>query len=454
MRESTSYLTEGPIARPLMKLATPMIVAFSFQTSFNFVDRYFVSRLGDVATAAIGMAFVVQLIFIALGSGMGMGLNSFISRNLGARRKDRAVSAALHSFLLALALGILFGALGLLTQRSIFRLLGAEGRLLGYITEYLTVLFFFAPVYLLSMLSNNIFRGWGDTVYPMKFMITGTALNIVLDPILIFGWAGVPAMGIKGAALATGISRLLAFLYSLYVLVVKGKPERLKMPRFRFDWGIIRGIFQVGFPASIGQILTSLTLSLIFVILRSYGDSARAAYTIAFTYEMVAFLPVIGIGQAIAIMTGHNYGAKKYHRIQQIYYTGLKIALGMMLAVSLVVSAAPDTFAGVFARSPEVRHLTAQTLRILAFGYIFNGVFMCTVTSFQGLGLGSYQLIATLIKMFALMLPLAYLGSLLWGVLGVWGGILTANILMAIILFSWFQYMYHRQLLRGKIVTL
>jgi len=447
-------LLNGSITPLLLKLSTPMIVAFSFQTSFNFIDRYFVSRLGDVSTAAIGMAFIIQLIIIALGSGMGIGLNSYISRNLGAGKTGRAIQATLHSFLIALVLGGAISIIGLLTHIYIFQLLGASGELLKAISEYLTIIFIFAPIYLLGMLSNNIFRGWGDTIRPMKFMLTGTLLNIILDPIFIFGWGFIPGMGIKGAALATGISRSIAVLYTLFILFIKEIPIKLKLSDIHFDWRIISGIFQVGFPASIGQILTSFSISLIFIILRNYGDEARAAYTIAFTYEMIAFQPVIGIGQAIAIITGHNYGAQQYQRIQKIYFTGIKITVAIMLLISVIVSTAPHFFSSVFARSPRVLQLTTMALRIMAPGYLFSGISLCTTTSFQGLGLGKYQLMATIFRIFALILPFAWIGSLIWSINGVWTGMLFANFVMAIFLLAWFRNLYYKKLIKGKIKTL
>ncbi len=452
---NTKYnLLEGSIVRPLFKLAAPMVIAFGFQTSFNFIDRYFVSRLGDVATAAIGMAFIIQLIIIAVGAGMGMGLNSFISRSLGAKREKNAISAALHNFILAISIGIVIAIIGLVIHKPIFKVLGAQGYLLQSISDYLTIFFFFAPIQLMAMMSNNIFRGWGDTVYPMKFMLTGTLLNIILDPILIFGWWVFPELGIKGAALATGISRFIALLYTFYVLLIRKNPTALRWSVFRFNWQIIRGIFQVGLPASIGQILTSLVLSLIFLILKPYGNDARAVYTIAFTYEMVAFLPVIGIGQAIAIMTGHNYGAEKYSRVKKIYFTGIKLAIGMMALVTVVISIDPELFAGIFAQSNTVLKEASIALRILAPGYLFNGIFLCTATSFQGLGLGNYQLGSTLIRMFIFLLPLAYLGSVLWSLNGVWIGILVANILVGGIMMLWHHQLYQRRLIKGKVQTI
>jgi len=288
----------------------------------------------------------------------------------------------------------------------------------------------------------------------MKFMLTGTLLNIILDPIFIFGWGFIPGMGIKGAALATGISRSIAVLYTLFILFIKEIPIKLKLSDIHFDWRIISGIFQVGFPASIGQILTSFSISLIFIILRNYGDEARAAYTIAFTYEMIAFQPVIGIGQAIAIITGHNYGAQQYQRIQKIYFTGIKITVAIMLLISVIVSTAPHFFSSVFARSPRVLQLTTMALRIMAPGYLFSGISLCTTTSFQGLGLGKYQLMATVFRIFALILPFAWIGSLIWSINGVWTGMLFANFVMAIFLLAWFRNLYYKKLIKGKIKTL
>ena len=454
MKRPSTQLTEGPIARNLWKLAIPMMVAFAFQTSFNFVDRYFISRLGDTATAAIGMAFVVQLIIIALGSGIGMGLNSYISRNLGAGKKEIAISAALHSFLLAISHGILITILGLLTQHQLFLFLGARGELLADILDYLTVLFYFAPIYLLSMISNNIFRGWGDTVYPMKFMIVGTFLNIVLDPILIFGWGPIPAMGLKGAALATGLARTASFLYNLFVLVIRKKPAPLSFAFFRFRLTIVKGIFQVGFPSSVAQILNSLTLMMIYFILKRFGTAPRSAYIIAYTYEVVVFLPVMGLAQAMAIMVGHNYGAKNYRRIRQVYFTGLRISLSIMVVLSGVILLFPQALAAVFARSNQVLEMTTTALKILAPGYLFRGVFMCTIASFQGIGLGRHQLMAMIIKMAGMLIPLAYLGAYWWGIPGVWWGIFLANLLSSIVMFLWFHLLYHYRLIRGKVITL
>lgn len=447
----TDQLLTGSIFRQLFKLATPMIIGFFFITSYNFIDRFFVSRLGDLAIAAIGMAFTVQLIMISLGSGIGVGVNSFISRNLGSQKENVSVDAALHTFVLALAIGIAFTTLGLLIQKQLFEFLGAEGELLKFIMDYLTIIFIFAPVTLLSMLSSGIFQGWGDTISPMKFMMVGTVLNLILDPLLIFGFGPFPELGIAGAALASGIGRSISLLYMLFVLFIQKRPTQLIISKFKFSWQIVKGILQVGFPSSLSQILTSVAMGFIFLILKPFGDDARAAYTIVFTYEIVIFLPAIGVSQAITILTGHNFGAGLINRVKEIYHKGIMVSFSMMTLTSVIILISPRTFASVFAQSSEVLDISALALRITAVGYLFVSLYFCSIASFQGLGMGRQYLIANIFRMFILQIPFAFIGGLLFKLTGVWIGLMAVNILSSFILYKWFFYLFNRRIVTGDI---
>lgn len=428
-----------------------MIVGFFFITSYNFIDRFFVSRLGDLAVAAIGMAFLVQLILIALGSGIGIGVNSFISRNLGGDREDISIDAALHTFILAGSIGLVFSVLGLVSQNMLFQMLGAEEQLLHLITDYLTIILIFAPIILLSMFTSGIFQGWGDTISPMKFMMVGTISNLILDPLLIFGLGPFPELGIKGAAIASGSGRSISLLYTLFVLFVKKKPIRLSFSKFKFNWKIITGIFQVGFPSSLSQILTSVAMGFVFLILKPFGDEAKATYTIVFTYEVVIFLPAIGVSQAIMILTGHNFGARLYERIKEVYHKGIILSFSMMSLAALIILIFPNIFASVFAQSDEVLRISTEALRITAFGYLFVSVYFCSIASFQGLGLGRQYLMANIFRLFLLQIPLAFVGALAFGLTGVWIGLMAVNILSAIIFYKWFMYVYDRKIVTGYI---
>ena len=452
--KSARDLTEGSVIKHVFRLAIPMIIAFIFVTGYNFVDRYFVAQLGDVATAAIGMAFIVQLMMISIGSGLGSGINSFISRSLGAGKTDQAVNGALHGILLALIIGLAFTVGGLLSQRMLYRAMGADGELLELITAYLTVIFLFTPVNILTMFCSSIFQGWGDTMSPMKFMLLGNILNLILDPLLIFGLGSIPAFGIMGAALATGIGRLVALSYVAVKVIGQKQPIKLSFKGFKYQPSILTGIFQVGLPSSISQILTSTAMGFIFFVLTPYGEFAKAAYTIVFTYEMVVFLPSIGIAQAVVILTGHNFGAQKLDRVNKVYFTGILVAASLMIIPALVIILFPTFFAGIFAQDPEVLTIASGALQITIFGSIFYSINMSSVASFQGLGLGRHYLVANIVRLYVLLVPGVFLFSYLLGLEGVWIGLLVVNITSAVVLFAWHRYIFHFKVRAGSVKAL
>ena len=453
-QRDNSELLSGSILKHVFRLALPMIVAFMFVTSYHFIDRYFVSQLGDVATAAIGMAFIVQMVVIAIGVGVGSGVNSYIARNLGAGDEETAKSTVKHAFYLAAGIGAVLGIAGLILQKPLFLMLGAEGELLELIVAYLTIIFIFTPVNLLAVVLNNVYQGWGDTMSPMKFMLLGNFLNLIFDPLLIFGYGPFPELGIAGAGYATAIGRCAALLYLFYKLLIQHRPVQVSLTGFRPDRRIIRGIFQVGFPSTLSQVLTSVAMGFVFWVLNPFGTDARTVYTIVFTYEMVVFLPAIGISQAVSILTGHNFGARQLDRVNQTYGTGIAVAFGMMAVPAAIIFLSPHTFAGIFARDPHVLELAARALRITAAGFAFSSIYLCSVASFQGLGLGRQYLIANLMRLYFLQVPFTYFGAQLLQLDGVWGGLMAVNIISALVLLIWHRYIFNYQILSGKIQPL
>ncbi|RMG69028.1 MAG: MATE family efflux transporter [Calditrichaeota bacterium] len=341
--------------------------------------------------------------------------------------------------------------MGLLIQRPLFHALGASEPVLALVTNYLTIIFLFAPLILLLMFTNSVFQGWGNTVFPMIFMLTGTISNLVLDPLLIFGLGPFPRLEMQGAALATGLGRVLALSIAVVVLFLYHKPTRVRFSGFQFDWNIVSGILKVGLPSSVSQILTTIAMSIIFLILKPYGPNAKAVYTIVFTYEVVVFLPAIGVSQAIIIMTGHNFGARLLDRVRRIYWSGTLIALGMMGTTSIIIFLFPHFFAGIFARSREVHQMATTALRISAVGFAFISFYLCSVASFQGLGLGRQYLLANMTRLYVLEAPLAFVGSHWLGLNGVWTGMAMGNIFSALLLVIWYLFIFRRQVVTGKV---
>lgn len=471
-----NQLLEGSILKHVVRLATPMIIAFAFITSYHYIDRYFVSRLGDLATDAIGLAFTLQIIIIAIGTGVGSGINSFVARNIGAGNIRVAKNAIWHAFALGIGIGLMITVVGLLIERPLFRLLGAEGAELRMILDYLTVILLFAPVSMTGVFANSLFQGWGDTMSPMKFMLTGNLLNLILDPLLIFGFGpypdmgwfsrllehipdpgamlgmgDIPQMGMMGAALATGLGRTASLIYILIRMFLQHRPVKLSPGDFQPSREIVQGVFQVGAPSSLSQILNGVAMMFIFFVLDPFGVNAKAAYTIVFTYEMIIFLPVIGISQAVVILTGHNFGAQLFDRLRRTYRTGIMAASMMMIFSAGIIALWAPTFAGIFARSEAVLRIGIEALRIVAVGDMFIGIYMCSVASFQGLGLGRQYLWANLLRLYVLQIPFALLGAYLFQLQGVWVAMAVVNVISAGAVYLWHQHLFRRWIVTGVV---
>jgi len=441
LRTHPKEILSGPILKTLLKLSIPNIIAMSFHTAFNFVDRLFVSRLGELEFGALGMAFTVQSVLIAIGSGTGIGTASLIARYIGAGKQREANNAAEHTLLIILLLAVLISLCGPLLAPSFFRLLGASEAMLPYILGYINIILYGSFFQLFTMIGNGILRGEGNTVTPMRVMVSGTLINIVLDPVLIFGLGPLPALGVRGAALATVAGRAVSSAI-LAVALFKGRNivrlESLRDVRlFRFDTGIIRGIFGVGGPTVVSHLTHSLGLSLLFVIIRPYGDMAKAAFTMGFTYQQIAILPLIGLASGNMTMTGQNYGARNMERIARIFKTALLFSLALISCFSLIFILTRGMLPRIFSSNTEVIRIGKTLLLIFSVGFPpLAGRIMLT-GFFQGLGRGFRALFLNLSQMVLFAIPLALLLSRLIGLEGVWTGMVLGNLLSMLLGLVW-----------------
>jgi putative MATE family efflux protein len=427
----------GPILRTLLKLSVPTIIAMSFHTAFNFVDRLFVSRLGELEFGALGMAFTVQSVLIAIGSGTGIGTASLIARCIGASRHKEANNAAEHTLLIILLLAALVSLCGPLLAAPFFRLLGASEVMLPYILSYINVILYGSFFQLFTMIGNGILRGEGNTVTPMRVMVAGTLVNIILDPVLIFGLGPLPALGVRGAALATVAGRAVSSVMLAAALFWGDNIVRLKMRLFRFDATIIRGIFAVGVPTVVSRLTHSLGLSLLFVLIRPYGDMAKAAFTMGFTYQQIAVLPLIGLASGNLTMTGQNFGARNFARIALILKKAMGFSLALMSCFSLVFILARGALPRIFSSNQEVIRIGKTMLLIFSLGFPFLAGRIVLTGFFQGLGKGFRALFLNLAQMVLFAIPLALLLSLVIGLEGVWIGIVLGNVLSVFLGLLW-----------------
>ena len=437
MKTRPKEILEGPILKVLLRLSVPSIIAFAFHTTFNFVDRLFVSRLGEVELGALGMAFTVQSVLLAIGSGTGIGASSLIARLIGSGKQKEANSAAEHVFLIIIGMSLLLTIAGPLLSRPVFILLGASEDMLPHILGYINIILFGSFFQFFAMIGNGILRGEGNMVKPMQVMLLGTAVNIVLDPVLIFGLGPIPALGVRGAAIATVTARAVSCLLLAVSLFGRRNIIQIMLRNFRYRAKYIKGIFAVGGPGIVSQLTMSLGLSLLFVLLRPFGDAAKTAFTMGFTYQQVAILPLLGIAQGVLTMTGQNYGAGNFHRVRAVVGRALLFAAGLMTAFGLLFIVAREPFVRVFTSDPNILSIGKTMMLIFSLGFPFLSGRIILSSFFQGLGMGFKALILNAAQMILFAIPLAILLSSLIGLPGIWTGMVVANTLTSLAGLLW-----------------
>lgn len=439
LKTTPQDILEGPILKTLVRLAIPTIVAFIFHTGFNFIDRFFVSRLGEIEFGALGMAFSLQMVLIATGSGLGIGTSSLISRLVGAKEFENANKAADQALLLILLCTLVATIGGLAVVRPLFHLLGASEQMYPFIIDYITVILYGAAFQFFSMIGNGILRGEGDTVTPMRVMLTGTFINIILDPLLIFGYGPFPEMGVRGAAVATVTARALSCLVLVFSYFSHRNIVKPTLNLLRAEFALMRGIIVVGGPAVIGNLLHPIGMATMFFLLRTYGDASKAALTMGLTYQQIAILPIIGVASATLTMAGQNYGAAQLHRIRELNTRAVVFCMILLSGVTMIFILGSSSFARVFSDSPEVIAISQAMLIITSLGFPFIGTRIVQASLFQGIGMGVKALLLNGSQVLIFSLPCAWLMSRWFGLNGIWFGMTAGIVVAAIVGMLWMK---------------
>ena len=432
-------LTKGSITKNIFALSLPMMLAFMLHTGFNIVDTIYVGKLSALALAAISITFPVIFLIIALASGVGIGVTSLIARLLGAGRKRDADNAAEHALLLAFILGFFFTVFGLTFSRPLFILIGATPEMMPLVMDYVKIIFGGSFFMFFAFMSNSILRGEGDMKTPMKIMMLGTILNVILDPLLIFGIGPFPRMEIAGAALATIISRSIAAVVILSYLLRNKAHIKLDLRNFRFKFSIIKDILSIGIPASLSQAVMSIGMFFMMKIISYFGSFAIAAYGLANRLDMVALLPAIGISTAVITIVGHNVGAGNFERAEKTTWIATLITMIFMEVIGLMFFLFPEFWISIFSTNPEIIAYGVSYIRIISLLYMLIGVSMIIPSAFQGAGIGYPSIILSALRLLILSVPLAYFLSKPYGIMGVWYGIAISIIITSIVSTIWFR---------------
>lgn len=439
-------MLRDPIAPALARLVLPLIPGTLSIVLFNLADTYFVGQLGADPLAAMSFSFPIVLVSGGLSMGLGIGTSALVSRKIGSGDERGAAMISSHAHLLVLLVTSLLAVIGLLTIEPLFRALGAGSRTLPLIRDYMRVWYMGLPFVLVPMIGMNVLQARGDTRVPGAALTGAVFLNILLDPLLIFGWGPVPAMGIAGAAWATVIGRASS---AVVILLVVWRRDRMLTRAIGGLRVVVRswaGILRLGVPAAAANILLPISMGVITRLVSAFGTDAVAGFGAATRVESFALVFTLALSMIVTPYVGQNAGAGKGPRVR----TGFRVSAVFSLAwggmVLVVFLAAARVIAGAFSDSAAVTDGATAYLRTVALSYGLLGIVNLGTAAFNGLQKPLRAAGVAALRLFVLLIPLAWLGRELGGLQGLYWGVATGNVLAGVASFIWFDRSARRML--------
>ena len=436
-------MSEGKL---LMNMALPMIASMLVQALYNVVDSIFVSQVSESAVTALSLAFPIQNMQIGFAVGIGVGVNSLLSKSLGERNQEAANRAAGNGLILMLIITVLFMAFGLFGVRPYYEMQSTVRETVEGGIAYSQICCILTLGVFLSILGERLLQSTGRTVYTMITQSTGAIINIILDPILIHGWFGAPAMGIAGAAVATVIGQWAAAVM-VWFFNFKFNPEvQLGLRYLRLDGKTVRQILTVGVPSIVMNGIGSVMNFGMNQILQGFTETATGVFGVYFKLQSFFFMPLFGLNNAAISIIAFNYGAKKPQRITKTLKIACAVAFGLMMAGFLAFQLVPDVLLGLFNPSDAFLSIGRAALRTISWSFPVAAFCIVLGASFQALGNGIYTTITSLCRQMLVLLPVAYLLSLTGDVEKVWLSFLVAEVASAAATFYFFRRIYREKI--------
>lgn len=409
-----------PVNKLLITMSLPMMISMIVQALYNVVDSIFVSRLSEHALTAVSMAFPIQNLMIAVAGGLAVGINSLLSRSLGEGNQKRVNDTADQGlFLVALGYSVFlvigfFGVHGFMTTQTDIPTIIESG------TIYLRICCIFSFGFMGQMTFERLLQSTGRTFYTMITQGIGAIINIILDPILIFGYFGMPKMGVAGAATATVTGQMVAWGLAMFFHFTRNKEIHIGFRGFRPNGFVIKGILSVGIPSIIMQSIGSIMTFGMNMILIAFSSTAVAVFGVYFKLQSFVFMPIFGLNNGIIPIVAYNYGAAKRERVIRTIKLGIMYAVGIMLIGFVVIQIMPDKLLLMFNASQKLLEIGVPALRIISISFIFAGYCVILSGVFQAFGNGVYSMIVSVARQLIVLLPVAYLLSRIGGLSMVW----------------------------------
>lgn len=435
-----------PVGKLLIQISLPMMISMLVQALYNVVDSIFVAQISENALTAVSLAFPIQNLMISTSVGTGVGVNALLSRRLGEQNENGVTDSALNGIFLYAITMIVFMVLGFFIPRLYFESQTNNAEIIEYGVTYLEICMIVSVGLYGAILFERLLQSTGRTVLSMISQLAGAIINIVFDPLLIFGLAGFPKMGIAGAAWATVFGQIVGFVISLTLNLTKNKEIKFKLKGFRPHAKTIGEIYKVGVPSillgSIGSVLTYL----INLILGAFTMTAVAVYGVYFKLQSFIFMPVFGLNNGIVPIVAYNYGAKRKDRIIRSIKLCAIAAVTIMVAGLLIFELFPRQLLAMFNASEEMYAIGVPALRRIAIHFPVAAICITLISVFQALGKGLLSMIVSFVRQVIVLLPAAYLLSLTGDVNNIWWAFIIAEGASAVASFIGMQAVYNKDL--------
>lgn len=433
-----SQLTEGQVSIQLLKLSLPMVWGVLSILAFSLADTYFVAQLGTQELAAISFTFPVVTVLSSIAMGLGTGVSSVVARVIGKSDRLQVQRLTTDSLLLSVAIVGIFSTLGLKTIDPLFSSLGAKSELIPLIRDYMSIWYWGMVFLVVPLIGNSALRACGNTLIPSLMMTLAAGMNILLDPLLIFGWGAIPALGLKGAAIASLISRVGILVASLGFLHFRERLLLFTIPSWQTLMKSWRSLLSVGLPAAVTSLISPLSVSFATSLIAQYGTEAVAGFGLASRLEAVALIIPLALSASIGPFVGQNWGAQKYARVKRSLRLSFFFCLTWGGLVAVLLGTMAPAIATWFDNDPEVVNSASVYLTLVPVSYGALGIVFTASSALNGLGKPMLALVMSLFRLLLLYIPFAYLGSQFFGIVGIFGATCLSNVLVG--LWAWLQH--------------
>lgn len=428
-----TFMKEKPVLPLILSMTLPMVLSMLVNSLYNIIDSFFVAQISEEAMTALSLVYPVQNFINAVGIGFGVGINSVIAFYLGAGNNKKADQAATQGLVLAMIHGIVMTVCCITMMPAFLGMFTSSKTVIELGARYSVIAFAFTLIIIVGITFEKLFQAVGNMKTTMISLMCGCITNIVLDPVLIFGYGPFPKMGIEGAALATGIGQALTLAIYLVVYFVRPIPVHIRRQYFLLNKKMVIKLYSIGIPATLNLALPSLLISVLNAILAAYSEVYILVLGIYYKLQTFIYLPANGIVQGMRPLIGYNYGAGENKRVSQIYKIVLCMSGIIMVLGTVICLLIPGQLIGLFTHTEATIQTGETALRIISAGFLVSAVSVTSSGALEGLGKGTPSLLISLFRYVVVIIPIAFLLSRLFGAVGVWNAFWITEAITAII---------------------